>query len=133
MRLIDKIGGLKKAELKTAYVDVSHVFEEEPGTTQFAFVQPSVQEMFRVNNKSEWLKLQFPEWPDALCDTVGIMLVMIDKSGYNEDDTANADLAFAHFIDRISLDEYGRFSRQLFEAFPEMKEPKKAVEDAKKN
>ena len=133
MRLIDKIAALDKIDNKSVSVDVSHVFKEEPGTTVFTFTEASTKDIFGSSKMSAWLKMQFPEWPEQLCDTVSIMLVTMDKSVLPEEDRKDANLALGHFIDRISLIEFTDFATQFFVTFPHLKDGAKEIEEAKKN
>lgn len=133
MRLLEKIAGLDKTDNKSISVDVSHVFKEEPGTTVFTFTEASTKHVFGSGKMSNWLKMQFPEWPDQLCETAAIMIVTMDKDALPEEDRKDANLALGHFIDRISLAEFTNFASQFFTTFPHLKDVEKEIDESKKN
>lgn len=134
MKLEDKIAARKaKMQQASIEIDVSTLFEEEPGTTMLTFTEASANELYKSHDLAKWVQLQMQHWHEEFCETVAVMCCCLNKALLPEEDRESANKCVVHFIESLSLEEFTNFAAKFHETFPHLKDANKAAQEAKKN
>lgn len=131
MGLLEDVAGIEQKGPINVSIDVSEVFSKPIGSLFFKFLEPSVKQLYDLEKRVNWLKLQFPDWPFELCNHVSLLLCSFDKECLVESDRKDADLIVSHFINRITLDQFKQFMSQFFAVFPWLMNSAGATEESK--
>jgi len=128
LSLNEIIGSKKPIAKPTVEIDMSDIFDVAPGQAIFRFVEPGIEETYGIPEQVKNLRRQRPKWPNALCQTLSMMVL---AHQYPPPTEGSVWMLYMAAVNNLTLEEFDEFTRRFVEAFPDLFDMDMAVEEAK--